>query len=95
MVTTKEQLNELTFDHIVVFKHDGAIFACAKVNGNGPTKIFLVFDEGTGRVYSRNGRAESWECITSELAEEIRSRIAIARNHIPVYALNGEGPLRA
>ena len=85
------QIDNLTFDHIVVFSHDRAVFACAKVNGNGHTRIFLVFDDGNGRVYSRNGRADSWEVITEGLAGDIRRRIASARNnHIPVYTLNGK-----
>ena len=93
-MVTKTELNNLTFDHIVVFEHDRAIFACAKVNGNGHTRIFLVFDDGKGRVYSRNGCAHSWERIDGEVAEDIRSRIAVARkNHIPIYKLNGDGPL--
>ena len=97
-MVTRAQLNDLTFDHIVVFAHDKAIFACAKVNGNGHTRIFLTFDDGNGRVYSRNGRADSWERVGEDLAGDIRSRIAIARRDIPVYTLNGdshEGPLNS
>ncbi len=89
-MVTRTQLRELKFDHIVVFKHDRTIFACAKLNGSGHTRIFLAFDDGNGRVYSRNGRADSWERVEGELAGDIRSRISAARNnHIPVYTLNG------
>jgi len=84
---------ELKFDHLVVFEPDNAVFACAKENGNGHTRLFILFDGGTGRVYTRNGRADSWEQLVGTDADQIRNRVSEGKtNHIPVYKINGNGP---
>ncbi len=81
---------ELKFDHLVIFEHDRTIFACARENGSGHTRLFLVFDDGDGRIYTRNGRIDSWENLDGQDAENIRNRIRESRNnHIPVYKVNG------
>ena len=81
---------ELKFDHLVVFEHDNTIFACARENGNGHTRLFLIFDSGNGRVYSRNGRADSWEKLPDNDAETVRQRVKGAlSNYVPVYKING------
>jgi len=81
---------ELKFDHLVVFEHDRTIFACARENGNGHTRLFLLFESGKGRVYTRNGRIDSWEQLFDSDADNIRSRVLDARdNYIPVYRING------
>ena len=85
---------ELKFDHLVIFDHDRTIFACARENGNGHTRIFLIFDGGKGRVYTRNGRIESWEQLFGNDADNIRYLVAEARYHnIPVYKVNGSTEL--
>ena len=79
----------LEFDHIVEFTKDRTVFAAARENGNGHIRLFLV-NEATGNIYTRNGRADSWEQLTGEDREIILSRITAARNnHIPVYKVNG------
>jgi hypothetical protein len=78
----------LEFDHIVEFIKDGAIFAAAKENGHGHLRLFLI--QATGNVYTRNGRADSWEQLFGTDRETILTRIAQARNnHTPVYKTNG------
>ena len=80
---------ELKFDHLVNFEHDDTVFACAKETGSGHTRIFLVFEMGHGRVYTRNGRADSWEQLFDSDAENIRTRISDIRNEVPVYKISG------
>ena len=80
----------LEFDHIVEFAKDRTVFAAARENGNGHLRIFLVNEE-TGNVYTRNGRADSWEELQGSDHDTIVSRINLARNnHIPVYRVNGD-----
>ena len=79
---------ELRFDHIVEFTQEQTIFVCCKENGCGRTRLFLIFEDGNGSVYTRNGRADSWEVLTGEDAETIRQQIRQA-NGIPTYQLNG------
>ena len=86
----KINYQELTLDHIVEFSADRTIFACARINGNGHLRLFLIFDAGLGRVYTRNGRIDSWEHLDEAEAEIIRQRVRLAYwNQIPVYKING------
>jgi hypothetical protein len=79
----------LEIDHIVEFSNDNTIFAAARENGNGHLRLFLI-NNGTGNVYTRNGRADSWEQLTGSERDSIIARITAARNnHIPVYKING------
>ena len=81
---------ELKFDHLVVFERDNTIFVCARQKDNNHTRLFLVFDSGHGRVYTRNGRADSWEQLIDSDADHIRARVSEERhNSIPVYKVNG------
>ena len=81
--------DELVFDHLVEFAKDKSIFAAAKENGNGHLRLFLIYEE-SGNVYTRNGRADSWEEIIGSARENILAKIIAARNNrIPVYKING------
>ncbi|TAM34386.1 hypothetical protein EPN54_06510 [bacterium] len=82
------KFNELLFDHIVEFTKDHTIFAAAK-NGDGHLRLFLI-NEISGHVYTRNGRADSWEELFGTDISTVIGCIAAARNrHIPVYRING------
>ena len=84
----KINYTELAFDHAVIFELDNTVFACAKQD-NGHTRLFLVFDRGLGRVYTRNGKADSWELLEDTDAVNIRNRVAECWSAIPVYRING------
>ena len=85
----KINYEDLRFDHIVEFSKDNTVFAAARENGNDHMRIFLV-NESTGNVYTRNGRADSWEQLYGSDRDSILARVTAARNnHIPVYKLNG------
>ena len=84
---------ELKIDHLVTFEKDKTVFAAARENGNGHIRIFLIYED-TGNVYTRNGRADSWEQLFDSEADTIRNRVSEARNnHIPVYNINGSTQL--
>ena len=81
---------ELKFDHIVVFNQEHAIFACCRENGSGKTRLFLIFENGRTRVYTRNGHTESWDVLEGLEGENIRNSIHRAINQgITVYQFNG------
>ena len=81
---------ELEFEHLVVFNQEDAVFACARENGDGRTRLFLVFGNGEGRAYTRSGRTDSWELLGDPEAEQVRHSLEVARlNGIPTYLLNG------
>ncbi len=83
------KFEQLAFDHIVEFTKDSTLFAAARENGNDHLRIFLI-NEASGRVYTRNGSADSWEELTGNERITIISRLLSARNnHIPVYKVNG------
>lgn len=80
---------ELEFEHIVEFAKDSTLFAAARENGNGHIRLFLI-NESTGNVYTRNGRADSWEELTGSDRDTIIARLTAACNkNIPVYRING------
>ena len=81
------KLDELKIDHLVDFTKDQATFAAARENGNNHLRIFLVYS--TGNVYTRNGRADSWEELGGSARENIINRIELARASVPVYKING------
>jgi len=84
----KLNYQELSFEHLVVFEKDNTIFAAARHNGD-KLRIFLIY-ERTGNVYTRNGRADSWEELAEYDANAIRNRVAEARSgNIPIYRING------
>ena len=86
------KIEEIRIDHIVDFTKDHTTFAAARENGNGHLRIFLVNDV-TGTVYTRNGRADSWEELTGSDRDTIIARIIAARNNnIPTYRINGARP---
>ena len=96
--------SDLAFDHIVVFREEDTIYACARENGkdtngndtngsgkngNGHTRLFLVFGK-EGRVYARNGLAHSWEVLGESDATKVRDSIHKAINQgITIYHFNG------
>ena len=86
----KIDFKTLRFDHLVYFKDEDTVFACGRENGDGRTRIFLLFGNGNGKVYARNGAAESWERLGETDANHIRYCLEVARgNDIPTYQLNG------
>ena len=79
----------LEIDHIVEFSKDSTIFAAARENGNGHMRLFLI-NETTGNVYTRNGRADSWEELYGSERDSIVACLVVACNNcVPVYKVNG------
>ena len=85
----------LEIDHIVEFIHDNTVFAAARENGNGHLRLFLI-NESTGHLYTRNGRADSWEQLYGSERDTILACLTAARNnHTPVYKINGSNGYKA
>ena len=83
------KFSALEVDHIVEFSKDSTVIAAARENGNGHLRIFLIY-ENTGNVYTRNGRAESWEEISGGDKESVVTLVRTARNNrVTVYKING------
>ena len=80
-------VNEIRIDHIVDFAKDCTTFAAAR-QIDGRLRIFLINDL-TGTVYTRNGRADSWEEVIGSNYEHIRRIISEARGSVPTYKING------
>jgi len=80
-------VNEIRIDHIVDFSKDRTTFAAARQT-DGHLRIFLINDL-TGTVYTRNGRADSWEELIGDKCELIRVKINEARGCVPIYKVNG------
>ena len=78
---------ELRFDHLVIFEHDNTIFAAARELDSGHSRLFLIFDRGNGRVYTRNGRVDSWEQLFDMESEKIRGMVR--GSSVPTYRVNG------
>ncbi len=83
------KFEELTLDHVVEFSKDNTLFVAARENGNGHMRLFLIHCD-TGNVYTRNGRADSWEELLGSNRDNIIVRLVDAcDNHITVYHING------
>ena len=80
----------IRIDHIVDFSKDHTTFAAARETGTEHIRIFLINDV-TGTIYTRNGRADSWEQLVGANYEDIRIKIADARvcGCVPIYKING------
>jgi hypothetical protein len=84
----KINFQQIEFDHLVEFTKDRTTFAAARQD-SGHMRIFLAFNDN-GTIYTRNGRADSWEELYGGDARIITDKIELARhNHIPVYRING------
>jgi hypothetical protein len=80
---------ELSFDHIVEFTRDSTIFAAAREGLSGHLRLFLIHQH-TGNVYTRNGRADSWEELIGRERDSVIARLISARNSgLAVYRLTG------
>ena len=81
---------EIKFDHIVVFKPEDTAFACCRENGSGRTRLFLIFGEEEGHVYTRNGLVSSWEILEENDSTHVRQLIKQAtKDGIAIYQFNG------
>ena len=76
----------ITLDHLVEFKNDDCVFGAGRDEVSGKTQIFLIFNH-SGRVYSRNGKADSWEALGKDEATLIRH--LAAQSGIPRYQARG------
>jgi hypothetical protein len=82
------KIEALAFDHIVEFSKDNTLFAAARED-SGKLRLFLIHQD-TGNIYTRNGRADSWEELFGNSKELLITGIAEARKqNIPVYRING------
>jgi len=85
----KINYQDLEFDHLVIFEKDHTIFAAARERNSGHLRLFLIY-QTTGNVYSRNGRADSWEELMESNRRSIIDRVRAAyNNQVPVYRING------
>ena len=84
----KLNLDTLEFDHLVEFTKDNTLFAAARENAStSHLRIFLITERS---VYTRNGRADSWEELTGSDKNKIITNLTAARNRIPLYKVNAE-----
>ena len=80
------KLEDIKIDHIVDFAKDNTTFAAARQDTH--LRIFLVH-HNTGSIYTRNGRADSWEELSGPIKDTLLGYIVAARNSVPVYKING------
>jgi len=80
------KLEELKIEHIVDFAKENTSFVAARENSNNHLRIFLIHYD-TGTVYTRNGRADSWEELGIGIRDNLLGCIIAARNSVPVYRL--------
>ena len=82
-------IETISIDHIVDFGKDGTTFAAAREPDTNHLRIFLIYQD-TGNVYTRNGRADSWEELFGSRREVILGRVQDARKSgVAVYRFNG------
>ena len=87
----KPNYGSIDFEHLVAFEKDRTIFAAGREPGISHLRLFLIH-QSSGNVYTRNGRADSWEELFGYDRDTIIASITVARNnHIPVYKINGNG----
>ena len=79
-------MGEIKLDHLVVSEE--AIFACGR-DHERKVRLFLI-RENEGKVYSRNGRSDSWEEIFGVNRADVVNRIVHARHNqsVPVYKIS-------
>lgn len=55
-------MDNLTFEHIVVFTQDESMFIRARESTSGRTRLFLLV-VSQGKAYARNGRQSCWQLL--------------------------------
>ena len=56
---------DVVFTHAVEFPDNDLTFSAGHEQTTGRTRLFLIFNH-SGRIFSRNGRANSWEVVEGE-----------------------------
>jgi hypothetical protein len=83
-------LDEIRIDHIVELAKENTTFIAARENSNNHLRIFLVYNS-SGNVYTRNGRADSWEELNGdERSGVLACLFAARRDGVAVYKVNGQ-----
>ena len=84
----------VSLKHLVVFDNESKIFAAGREQfGNRHIIRLYLINERTGDVYTRNGRAETWDVVSEEsLRNHISDNVydAYRRHDIPVYRIRGD-----
>ena len=86
MVYNKPKYNDIALEHTVEFPQDDVIFSAGRERTTGKTRLFLIFNH-TGHIYTRNGRADSWEVVETADAKIIRA--LSADTSLPRYKASG------
>ena len=86
MVYNKPKYQDIVLEHTVEFPEDDLTFGAGREKTTGKTRLFLIFNH-TGRIYTRNGRADSWEVVGEADALVIRNLATDPQ--IPRYTATG------
>jgi hypothetical protein len=87
----KLNFDTLEFDHLVEFTKDRTLFAAARENAYAHhLRIFLITEHS---VYTRNGRADSWEELKGNEKNRIIAKLCAVRQRIPLYKVHSDGSL--
>ena len=79
--------------HLVVFDNESRIFAAGRESmGNKHILRLYLINTHTGDVYTRNGRAASWESVAEAERQSISDTVyhAYQGRRIPVYRIRGQ-----
>ncbi len=63
---------ELSITHTIDFPDAALTYTAGREKSTGKTRLFLIFQK-TGRVYSRNGRINSWDEVVGDAVQTINS----------------------
>ena len=82
----------ITLKHLVVFDNGTKIFASGREQFGTKHIIRLyLLNERTGDVFTRNGKAGTWQAVADEQKQHIADHVHGAfSSHIPVYRIRGD-----
>lgn len=74
---------ELEFTHFVEVRSDGSTFGCARENGSGKIRVYLIT---AGVVKAFNG--EHWYALSQPYADLVKQRAASAFGRVPTLHID-------
>ena len=82
-----QETPNIKFTHFVAVPRCDCVIGTAREEDSNKTKLYLIFND-RGRIYQRNGLADTWVELHQEHKQSIRQsvRVAIQNENVPCFS---------